>query len=198
MRNPARAMGRWSSRHGSRLATVGLALVLVSLTSFSLWAAFRTDAAAREGDRDGAEQEAWQTARLQLAAENTAQRAYMQRSRAASRAASMRAAVTLRISLGFIQRHASPADAAVARQAGVEHERYLAATGRLLAAVAAGDAARARAVEAREVDPAFEAVADRLAGGAQDEREQVAASLAELRRLGRRWWWPRRSRSRSG
>jgi hypothetical protein len=52
-------------------------------------------------------------------------------------------------------------------------------------AALAGDAARARAIDAREVEPAFEALADRLAEGALDEREQVAASLAELRRLGR-------------
>jgi diguanylate cyclase (GGDEF)-like protein len=52
-------------------------------------------------------------------------------------------------------------------------------------AALAGDAARARAIDAREVEPAFGALADRLAEGALDEREQVAASLAELRRLGR-------------
>jgi hypothetical protein len=43
---PSGALQRWSGRHRSRLATIGLALVLVLLAGFSLWAALRTNAAA--------------------------------------------------------------------------------------------------------------------------------------------------------
>jgi hypothetical protein len=40
---------RWSGRHRSRLATMGLGVVLVLLAGFSMWAAVRTNAAERQG-----------------------------------------------------------------------------------------------------------------------------------------------------
>jgi diguanylate cyclase (GGDEF)-like protein len=173
----------WSSRHGSRLATVGLAVVLILLAGFSLWAALRINAAARQVDRDSAEQRAWQTARLELATGEAALHAHVVQPRPEYRAEIMRAAVALRIALNFLERHADPHDVGDARRAGVDHQRYQAATGRLLAAVAAGDVARARAIDAREVEPSFAALADRLAEGAL-EQDQVVARLAALRRLG--------------
>jgi diguanylate cyclase (GGDEF)-like protein len=173
----------WSSRHGSRLATVGLAVVLILLAGFSLWAALRINAAARQVDRDSAEQRAWQTARLELATGEAALHAHVVQPRPEYRAEIMRAAVALRIALNFLERHADPHDVGDARRAGVDHQRYQAATGRLLAAVAADDVARARAIDAREVEPSFAALADRLAEGAL-EQDQVVARLAALRRLG--------------
>jgi len=174
----------WSSRHGSRLATVGLAVVLILLAGFSLWAALRINAAVRQVDRDSAEQQEWQTARLELATGEAALHAFVVQARPEYRAEIMRAAVALRIALNFLERHADPEDVGDARQAGVDQQRYQAATGRLLAAVAAGDAARARAIDAREVQPSFAVLADRLAEGALDEQDQVATRLAALRRLG--------------
>ena len=53
-------------RRRSQLATLGLALVLVLLAGFSLWAAVHTNAAARQVDRDNAEQRVWQDARVEL------------------------------------------------------------------------------------------------------------------------------------
>jgi GGDEF domain-containing protein len=173
----------WSSRHGSRLATVGLAVVLILLAGFSLWAALRINAAVRQVDRDSAEQREWQTARLELATGEAALHAFVVQARPEYRAEIMRAAVALRIALNFLERHADPEDVGDARQAGVDHQRYQAATGRLLAAVAAGDAARARAIDAREVQPSFALLADRLAEGAL-EQDQVTTRLAALRRLG--------------
>jgi hypothetical protein len=58
---------RWSGRRRSRLATMSLGVVLVLLAGFSLWAAVRTNAAARQVDRDSVEQRVWQNARVELA-----------------------------------------------------------------------------------------------------------------------------------
>ena len=66
MRSPAGALWRWSDRHQSQLATIGLAAVLVLLAGFSLWAAMQTNAAARQVERDSAEQDVWQDARAEL------------------------------------------------------------------------------------------------------------------------------------
>jgi hypothetical protein len=43
VRSPAGALWRWSDRHQSQLATIGLAAVLVLLAEFSLWAAMQTN-----------------------------------------------------------------------------------------------------------------------------------------------------------
>jgi len=60
-------MQEWSGRHRSRVATTGLAVILVLLAGFSLWSALSTNSAARQVDRDSAEQRLWQAARLGLA-----------------------------------------------------------------------------------------------------------------------------------
>jgi diguanylate cyclase len=171
-------------RHRSRLATIGLAVVLILLAGFSLWAARETRAAARRVQRDTTEQELWQTARLELARTATAQHAYLRQRRARDRADIMRANVALRISLRSIERGADPDEVAFASAVAAGHRRYLTATGRLLAAAATGDAAQARALAVRDVDPIYATLAEQLAEGARDEQEQVAESLAVARRLG--------------
>jgi hypothetical protein len=186
VQKPMEKLRGWLSRHGSQLATVGLAVVLVSLAGFSLWAALRTNTAAQQADRDSQEQQVWQTTRLELARVEAGRRSYMQQQRPQARADITRATVALRTSLRLIQQHADPDDAAFAQQVQISHQRYQQATGRLLAAVATRDAARARALEAREVQPAHAALADQLAEGAEDEQDQVAESLVALRQLGER------------
>jgi EAL domain-containing protein (putative c-di-GMP-specific phosphodiesterase class I)/CHASE3 domain sensor protein len=176
---------RWSSRHGDLLATVGLAAVLVLLAGFSLWAAVRTNAAARQVDRDNTEQRVWQTALLDLAEAESAQHAYMQHRRADALGDFTQATVAVRIALGYIARHADPDDVAFTRQVETDYRRYRQASGRLMAAVATGDGARARVLDAREVGPAFTELAEGLAEGASNQEEQVDASLAAQRRLGR-------------
>jgi diguanylate cyclase (GGDEF)-like protein len=175
---------RWSGRHRSRLATMGLGVVLVLLAGFSMWAAVRTNAAARQVDRDSVQQRVWQNARVELARAEVARHAHVDHGRAKARADMSEATQDLDDALGFIE-HADLDDIAVAQQARTALERYLEETSRLLAAVAAGNGARVRALEARAVEPALAELADQLDEGAQDEREQVEASVAAQRQLGR-------------
>jgi diguanylate cyclase (GGDEF)-like protein len=176
-------MPRLSGRGGSLLAIIGLAMVLVLLAGFSMWAAARTRSAARQVDRDITEQRAWLTARLELANAEAGRRGYLQQ-RPRYQADITRAAVALRTSLEFLQQHGDPDEAAFARQVASSHQQYQEATARLLAAVAAGDAAQVRAINAREVAAAFATLAFQLAEGAQDEQEQMEAGLAAQRQLG--------------
>jgi hypothetical protein len=69
-----------------RLATIGLTAVLVLLAGFSLWAAVRTNAAARQVDRDSAEQDVWQNARVALANVEAARHGYVEHRRTEARA----------------------------------------------------------------------------------------------------------------
>jgi diguanylate cyclase len=185
MPNQAGALQRWPSRYRSRLATFGLALVLVLLAGFSLWAAVRTNAAARQVDRDNAEQRVWQDARVELAKAEAARHEYVEHGRPAARPDMPRTTEALHGALRFIIRHADPDDASFAQQVSTSLAGYQQATGRLLAAVATGNTTRARSIEAREVEPARAALAEELDEGAQDEQEQLEASVAAQRQLGR-------------
>jgi diguanylate cyclase (GGDEF)-like protein len=64
-------------------------------------------------------------------------------------------------------------------------DRYQQATSQFLAAVAAGHPTRGHRLEAQVVEPAAAELAEGLEDGAQDEREQAAASVAAQRELGR-------------
>jgi len=184
LRNPLGGVRRWSGRYRSRLATVGLALVLALLAGFSLWGAVRTNAAAVQVNRDSTEQDVWQNARVDLARAEAARHALIDHGRPAARADLLRSTREVQAALGFIVQHADPDDVRFAQHVGVDLERYRQATGRSLAAVAADDPARAHQLEEQAVEPAALELAEGLEDGAQDEREQAAASVAAERQLG--------------
>jgi GGDEF domain-containing protein len=179
------ALGRWSGRHRSRVATAGLALVLVLLAGFSVVAALRTNAAARQVNRDSTEQDVWQNARVELAQAEAARHAYTDHGRRDARDELTQSTQALRDALLYIVQHADPEDVRFAQQVGVDLERYRQATDRSLATVTAGDTTRGRRLEEQVVEPAAEELAEELEDGAQDEQEQAAASVAAQRQLGR-------------
>jgi hypothetical protein len=68
---------QWSKgRTVTRLATAGLAAVLLVLTEFALWAAFSTNRAAGQADRLSRLSDAYQQARFAVAAEESLERKY--------------------------------------------------------------------------------------------------------------------------
>jgi diguanylate cyclase len=179
------ALQRWSGRHRGRVATIGLAAVLMLLAGFSLWAAVGTNAAARQVDRDSTEQDVWQNARVTLANAEFARHGYVEHQRVEARADVAREMQALREALQYIVRHADPDEITFARQVGEELAQYQEATARLLAAVAVDDTTRVEAIEVREVEPLYVELAEQLEEGAQDEQEQVQASVGAQRQLGR-------------
>ena len=180
-----RALQRWSGRHRGRVATIGLAAVLLLLAGFSLWAAVSTNAAARQVDRDSAEQDVWQNARVTLANAEFARHGYADHQRVEARADVARELQALREALRYIVQRADPDDVTFARQVGEELAQYQEATARLLAAVAVEDTARVETIDVREVEPLYVELAEQLDEGAQDEQEQVQASIGAQRQLGR-------------
>jgi diguanylate cyclase (GGDEF)-like protein len=183
--NPAGALQRWSGRHRSRLATIGLALVLVLLAGFGLWAALRTNAAAGQVNRDSAEQDVWQNARVELAQAETARHVYADHGRREARDELAQSTQALHDAIGYIVQHADPDDVRFAQQVGTDLERYEQAIDRSLAAVAAGNPSRVHRLEEQAVEPAAAELAEGLEDGAHDEQEQAAASVAAQRQLGR-------------
>jgi hypothetical protein len=112
------ALLRWPGRHRGRVATIGLAAVLMLLAGFSLWAAVGTNAAARQVDRDSTEQDVWQNARVMLANAEFARHGYVEHQRVEARADVAREMQSLRAALQYIVRHADPDEVTFARQVG--------------------------------------------------------------------------------
>jgi hypothetical protein len=68
---------QWSKERAvTRLATGGLAAVLLLLTGFALWAAYSTNRAARQADHFNRLSDAYQQARFAVAAEESLERKY--------------------------------------------------------------------------------------------------------------------------
>ncbi|HKP99913.1 MAG TPA: Tar ligand binding domain-containing protein [Actinomycetes bacterium] len=183
--NSLGVLQRWSGRYRSRLATVGLALVLVVLAGFSLWGAVRSNAAARQVNRDTTEQDVWQNARVELAQAEVALHAAAEHGQPGARADLAESTQALRDAIEYIAQHADPDDVRFALQVGTDLERYRQATSQLLAAVAAGRPTRAHRLEVQVVEPAAAELAEGLEDGAQDEQEQAARSVAAQQQLGR-------------
>jgi len=140
--------------------------VLVLLAGFSLWAALRTDAAARQVNRDRAEQDVWQHARVELAQAEAARHGFADHGRQEAWDELARSTQALHDAVRFIVQHADPDDVRFAQQVGTAWERYQEVTSRSLAAVAVGDTARAHRLEEQVVEPAAAELAEELEDGA--------------------------------
>jgi diguanylate cyclase len=145
----------------------------------------RRASGARQVDRDSTEQDVWQNARVTLANAEFARHGYVEHQRVEARADVAREMQALREALQYIVRPADADEITFSRQVGEELAQYQEATARLLAAVAVDDTARVEAIEVREVEPLYVELAEQLDEGAQDEQEQVQASVGAQRQLGR-------------
>ena len=164
----------------SRLASLGLAAVVLSLAGFSIFAAFTTrtqiDRAARadalanryeDGIAVFREQE---RVRLRFFLDPTAESAF----RLEQAGRDMAEAVSQIAATG------DQADAALAREMLALHDDFLAATERLLGAMAAGDPAQARLIDANLAQPYFASMQTLLTAAAEKRVAEGRAALAAL------------------
>jgi diguanylate cyclase (GGDEF)-like protein len=174
---------RWSQRRAvTRLATVGLAGVLVVLTGFALWAASSTDRAARQADRLSSLRDAYQQARFAVAAEESLERKYRLEPGPEVRAKFHQAGTSLLAALRVVRQRGGKGDQALAAQVEADHARFLDATGRLFDAVDAGDTKRVLAIDSRQSEPVFDAIEARVNAAADARHEAARAGLRALRR----------------
>jgi diguanylate cyclase (GGDEF)-like protein len=173
---------QWSKgRAGTRLATVGLAAVLVLLTGFALWAADSTSRAARQADHFNRLSDAYQQARFAVAAEESLERKYRLEPGPNVRERYRQAATALVAALDVVQQRGSQQDQMLAAQVKADHARYLAAIGRMFAAVDARDAARVLNIDNHQVDPLFSEIEQQVDAAADAHHAQALSSLHALR-----------------
>jgi diguanylate cyclase (GGDEF)-like protein len=173
---------QWSKgRTVTRLATGGLAAVLLLLTGFALWAAHSTNRAARQADHFNRLSDAYQQARFAVAAEESLERKYRLEPGPGVRQRYQQAAAALVAALDVVQKRGSRQDQVLAAQIEADHGRYLVAVGRMFAAVDAGDHKRVLAIDNGQVDPLFGGIEERVDAAADAHHGEALASLHALR-----------------
>jgi diguanylate cyclase (GGDEF)-like protein len=166
----------------TRLATAGLAVALVLLTGFGLWAAYSTNRAAGQADRLSRLSDGYQQARFAVAAEESLERKYRLEPGPEVRAKFEQAAASLLAALKIVRQRGDQEDQALAAQVEADHGRFLDATERLFAAVDAGDIKRVLAIDGGETEPVFDAIEARVNAAADARHEAALAGLRALRR----------------
>jgi diguanylate cyclase (GGDEF)-like protein len=173
---------QWSKgRTVTRLATAGLAAVLLVLTGFALWAAFSTNRAARQADRLSRLSDAYQQARFAVAAEESLERKYRLEPGPEVRQRYQQAAAALLAALDGVRQRGDANDRALVAKVEAEHARYLDGIDRMFNAVDAGDTKLVLAIDGAETEPAFAAIEAQVNAAADAHHEQALASLRALR-----------------
>jgi diguanylate cyclase (GGDEF)-like protein len=163
-----------------RFATFGLAAVLALLTSFSLWAGYTTNNAARAADRSTRLSDAYQQARFAVATEESLERKY-RLERGADVLDHRRAAGNAFLEeLQYVQAHGDKNDRAPINAVVAEHAAYLRATGLMFAAVDDGNTKRVRAIDGGQVERIFNNIEDQVTLSANREHAVALANLEQL------------------
>jgi len=174
---------QWSKgRSVTRLATAGLAAVLVVLTGFALWAASSTNRAARQADRLSRLSDAYQQARFAVAAEESLERKYRLEPGPEVRTKYQQAAASLLAALEDVHQRGDHADRVLKERLDAQHDRYLDAITRMFAAVDAGDTKRVLAIDENQVDPLFGSIEEQVNAAADSYQQRALAGLGALRR----------------
>jgi diguanylate cyclase (GGDEF)-like protein len=146
----------------SRLASFGLASVLIVLSIVAVWGEFSTNRAAQAAKRFSELGNAFEQARFEVAAEESLNRKYRLQPSKEVLGRHQEAAKSLLAALENARRLGEPADHALISDVLAIHKEYLLAIDRMFAAVDAGDITRANDLDRTDVDPKFDIMEARI------------------------------------
>jgi len=167
----------------SRLASVGLVLVLLTVSLFAVWSSGATSAAASRAAAVSTLSDDYAQAATAVGTEETLEYEYRLRPVPDVRAGHDRAAAGLVAALGKVRRNGYADDRAFADRVLVEHRIYLAAIRRLFAAADRGDTAAILRIDDEEADPSFTAVHGAVLTAAANKHRLALGELAHLQGL---------------
>jgi diguanylate cyclase (GGDEF)-like protein/PAS domain S-box-containing protein len=168
------------SRTWARLASFGLAGVLVVLSIFAFWGAFSTYRAGNAAKHFSELSDAFDDANAAVAAEESLERKYRLEPSAEVRGGHHKAAVSLLTALDRAQAIGEPADRALINDVLAMHADYLLAIDHMFAAIDAGDVVRANEIDGTEVDPRFDTMEAQVAAASTAHHAAAARRLDEL------------------
>jgi diguanylate cyclase (GGDEF)-like protein/PAS domain S-box-containing protein len=169
---------RWLD--ASRVASFGLASVLIVLSIFAVWGEFSTNRAANAAKRFSALSDAFEQARFDVAAEESLNRKYRLQPSAEVLGRHRAAASSLVAALERARGLGEPADRALISDMLAIHKEYLLAIDRMFAAVDAGDITRANELDRTDVDPKFDIIEARIFAAYSTHGAAAAQRLDEL------------------
>ena len=167
----------------SRIASGALVFVLLAVSVFAVWTSQATSTAASRAVAANHLSDLYAQATSAVGAEESLERKYRLEPGPEIRASYDAAAAGLVAALGQVRRDGDAGDRVFVDRVLARHRGYLAATGRMFAAVDRGDTATVLLVDGGEVDPLFVGIEEAVLGAAGDKHRIALAELANLQRL---------------
>jgi signal transduction histidine kinase/CheY-like chemotaxis protein len=161
----------------ARLAGFGLGTVLVLLAAFAVTASLLTSRAAAQASEKTALSAAYERARFAVGEEESLERKYRLEPGPEIRVKYQRAVADVLAAIRVVGRTGDSRDRVVARHVLDEHRPYLAAIGRMFAAVDRHDALTVLRIDANEVDPSFGEIETSVREAAARHRSSAASAL---------------------
>ena len=164
----------------SRLASFGLASVLIVLSFVAVWGEFSTNRAAHAAKRSSELSDAFEQARFNVAAEESLNRKYRLQPSAEVLGQHREAASSLLAALETAGRLGDSVDRALVSNLIAIHQEYQLAIDRMFAAVDAGDITRANELDRTDVDPKFDLMESRIFAAYGSHGAAAVRRLGEL------------------
>ena len=164
----------------SRLASFGLASVLIVLSIVAVWGEFSTNRAAHAAKRFSELSDAFEQARFAVAAEESLNRKYRLQPSAEVLGRHQEAATSLLAAMERARALGEPDDRVLITDVLAVHKKYLLAIDRMFAAVDAGDIARANELDRTDVDPKFDNMEARIFAAYDAHGAAAVQRLSEL------------------
>jgi diguanylate cyclase (GGDEF)-like protein/PAS domain S-box-containing protein len=163
-----------------RLASFGLAGVLILLAGFAFWGALTTYRAGTAAKHFEELSDAFDAARAAVASEESLERKYRLVPGAEVRKRHRAASDELVAQLARARASAEPGDEALIDKVLVLHKDYLRAIDHMFAAVDAGDTTLATKIDGAEVDPRFDAMESLIVAASDSHHVESFRRIDEL------------------
>ena len=174
-----------ASTRATRLATTGLAAVVLCLAAVSIFAAYTMQTQIARAQHDEALHARYREAIVAIHAEDAAMVEYLL-DPSIQRRAAMNAATNILIdAINAIEITGGDADSALAKEVMAVHDDYVAVSSRVVGAVDVGDAEEGLRIELAEADPLFDAMTALIEAAAEDRASAAVATFAELQSTAR-------------
>jgi signal transduction histidine kinase len=176
---------RANSNVATRAASLGLAGVVICLAVFSIFGAYTMQTQIARAEHEESLHASYSRAIIAIRAEDSSVVEYLLAPSAQRRAAMNAATNDLIDAMDGIELHGAEADSQLAKQVMAAHDNYVAASARLVSAVADGDTAQALRVELLEADPVFDLMQALIKDQAELRASESLLAFAELRATAR-------------
>jgi diguanylate cyclase (GGDEF)-like protein len=181
--DPAAVTPRDPLARRSRLAGLGVVVILLGVSLFAVWASQATARAAVVAAAASRLSDDYGRAASAVAAEESLERKYRLEPGLEVRVRYDAAAANLLDALRQVEAHGGATDRALVDQIRVRHASYLAAIHRLFAAVDRGDTDASLRIDAEEVDPSFAVIEQVVLDQAAAQHSVALRQLRDLRRV---------------